>query len=196
MRQQKLSARSSRQGVSKRSRLIPTPEIDSRLRQICGGKGVKQGLLEYARKLKVSPSALRYRAIRLGLLTSMEKHNWTPAENQIVLKYRHSTAESIRTALKQAGYHRSLIAIYAQLRRIELIKPYYNESTLSQCFGQEKRTVERWIHMGMMKATDKGTHYHITPKDVRAFIIKYPLQVDPHTVEQVWLINILAGLYS
>lgn len=88
----------------------------------------------------------------------------------------------------------------------ELPFGYYTARGLAECFGVGcSKTVTRWIDKGLLDAKRRGTerseanggdHWMISEVAVKNFIRENPLAFDIRKVDQLWLIDLLAGVKS
>jgi len=184
---------------------FPTPEID---RQI-----VRIYTEEYDRKRRRLPTskafaarigwpgwAVKKRAAQLGVAMTKEKP-WSEAELELLIKSSHLVSNYIVYKFKKAGYTRSLNAIVLKRKRMGY-KPegYYSANSAAQAFGTDAHAITRWIRLGWLKASLRGTArlpqqggdaWLIKESAIYSFIIEHPNEFRLRCVDQRWFLYII-----
>jgi hypothetical protein len=143
------------------------------------------------------------RARAIGLSRTKEAR-WAPTEEWILNRWGHLVDAAIQTKLKKAGYHRSLTAVHLKVRRLRIKQNLYGYSAnqLAEAFGIDRHKIAAWIARGALPAERRGTArtsaqggdmYWIRRDDVRAFILKYPEEIELAKVEKIWFLDLLTN---
>ncbi|MFH1777582.1 MAG: hypothetical protein ABH952_08520 [Candidatus Omnitrophota bacterium] len=146
-------------------------------------------------------------AQRKGLIAVGKKEpDWSEKEMRILEKHAEKVPERIQIHLRKAGFTRSLIAIVLKRKRLNLLAQYRIEGqsarVVAECLGVDVHAVTRWIKLGHLKATRRGTkrtelqggdHWEIKTKDLRDFVINYLVEIDLRKVDKFWFVDLLTN---
>lgn len=150
------------------------------------------------------------RAAVLGLVTPRFKQlPWSQAERELVSTMRGKHPQTIRQALRKAGFARTTTAVVMELKRMgwrrEKADGHYSAATLCQCFGVSADTLRRWDRLGLEVAREKSmrasphakphdkAEWCVTERALRAFVIDNVAIIDFRKVDKFWLVDLLAA---
>jgi hypothetical protein len=156
-----------------------------------------------ARKLGWPRHRVNKRARALGLARTKETR-WSTTEEWILHRWGHLVDAAIQTKLKKAGYSRSLTAIHLKVKRLRIKQNLegYSANQLAEAFGIDRHKIAAWIKLGALAAERRGTArtelqggdmYWIRRDDVRAFVLRYPEEIELAKVEKFWFLDLIAG---
>ncbi|HZR35163.1 MAG TPA: hypothetical protein VFA75_07290 [Nevskia sp.] len=184
------------------------PFIDASIRTVYERKPERRAVVELAERIGRPRWWVCKRARELGLVGPRFKESpWTDAELELLGEHAHKSLGSLARIFRKHGFPRSETAIKVKLKRLGLslidarqIAGLYSAHQLAGLFGVDGKTVTRWISLGMMKASRRGTarteaqggdDWQVTEKQVRQFIINNPQSVDLRKVDKLWFIETL-----
>lgn len=140
--------------------------------------------------------AIKKRARILGMARTKEKP-WSEAE----IAYLEANLPRLSLAVLARKLGRSVTAVALKARRLGIRKKDegYTARSLAQAFGVDAHKVVGWVELGLLKASRRnsgraGDMYFISDREVRRFVTTYPTEFDLRRVEQVWFIDLLAGI--
>ena len=149
-----------------------------------------------AQRLGYPEWAIKKRAQILGLTRTKEKP-WSEKETA----YLESNLHRLSMAVLARKLGRSVTAVALKAKRLSIRKTDegYTARSLAQAFGVDDHKVVRWVEMGLLKASRRNSGkprdmYYISDQEVKRFVTTYPTQFDLRRVEQVWFIDLLAGI--
>jgi len=149
-----------------------------------------------SQRLGIPGWTIKRRAQVLGLARTKEKP-WSEKETS----YLESNLHRLSLAVLARKLERSVTAVALKAKRLGIKKTDegYTARSLAQAFGVDDHKVVRWVEMGLLKASRRNSGkprdmYFISNQEVKRFITTYPTEFDLRRVEQVWLIDILAGI--
>lgn len=190
---------------TKRKLYVSNDLIDQRLRAIylkpdrkrSGDLSVKK----LAAQIHWPKWALTKRAAQLGL-SRVKESPWSESELAILRRYAWMPPQRIGLRLKAAGFHRTATAIDVKLDRTYARRntPYLTGNGVATLFGIDRHCVARWINLGYLHATRRGTERHqgnggdmylIHENDIRKFIFARPLEFDIRKVDQLWFLDLI-----
>ena len=145
---------------------------------------------------------VKKRAQALGLARTSDKKPWMPEEEKLLLKIAHHSDAVISLKLREAGFHRTETAVHLKLKRERIRKTLdgFSAHQLAEAFGVDGHKITRWIAAGILKAERReqartpqqgGNAFWIRHADVKAFVFRYPEEIDLKTVEKSWFLDIL-----
>lgn len=165
----------------------------------------KACLTKAAAMINATPKACYYRAVAIGAIANeivKPTRTWCKTEIEIIEDNAHLSLDRLQEILKQAGYHRSLIAISIRIRRFgagvkqaRLDAQLYNANDVAFMLGRYHNTVTSWIEKGRLKAKKNGNNFEweITKNDLVKFIKKYPTSINGSNADMTLLVDILTG---
>lgn len=141
------------------------------------------------------------RGIELGLSRVKEKP-WSEDEIRILERFGHLHYDIIGRKLKAAGFSRTRTGIVLKRKRLRILQNLegYSSRALAECFGIDSHGITRWIALGFLVATKRGTErqpqqggdiYYIHQNDVKAFVFAHPEQVDLRKVDKFWFLDLV-----
>jgi hypothetical protein len=173
----------------------------------------KGALKELAEAIRRPRWYVSRRARELGLKSPRFKEKpWTAAEIEILHETAHINTANARQHFLRAGFNRSETAIQVKRKR-ECINTtlarqdagLYTANQIAEMLGVDNKTVTRWISMSELRAKRRGTDrletqggdmWQVSEKDLREFIVSFPLRVELRKIpdsNRVWFIDLLAG---
>jgi hypothetical protein len=159
------------------------------------------GLKALAKQIGWPHWALKARAQKLGI-TRTKESEWSEEELHILKHYAWMCDARIQLKLKAAGYTRTKTAIHLKLKRMRFKQdaPYFSAHGLACALGEDGHKITRWIKFGWLKARHRGSArrtsqggdtYLIHERDVRAFILAHPMEIDLRKVDQLWFLDLI-----
>ena len=192
------------------NRVEPNEFMDNAIREAYDKShaGRYGAIREVAERFGVSPSIIKYRATKLGLVRHRDpNHFWTPAEDEILQESIQYGLNTVKARLKRAGYSRTLSAISNRrfllginnLEHPDII----NAVGAAKVLGVGEKVVGNWIRNGLLKAEKRKLYkpdtrdpyqWSIRHRDLRKFLINNPSKWDMRRVQyHHWLLELLAG---
>lgn len=139
---------------------------------------------------------IKKRAQALGLARTKEKP-WSERE----MAYLETNLHRLSVAVLSRKLHRSITGIALKAKRMSLRKSDegYTARTLAQALGVDDHKIARWVELGILKASRRNSQrcrdmYLIPDQEVKRFICSYPTEFDLKRVDQIWFIDLLAGV--
>jgi hypothetical protein len=179
-------------------------QIDSAYRAYTR-RGGRRAIVDCVKKLGVAAWKVHRRAQFLGLARASEQP-WSEAEVEILRENRFYSNKEIQRRMRVAGFTRSEMGILLKRKRLNLTtrnhEDGYTANALAGLLNVDAHGVTRWIHKGILRAdmrettrTDKqhGDGYWIRAREVRAFVFRFPEEIDLRKVDPVWFIALLRG---
>lgn len=167
-------------------------EKDALLRaQYDGRKGC--GLM-LAKRLGMPRQAINVRARELGVARPRKQRMWTPEEDAVLDTYAgtwsvRKIARALKRTVNSVARRMTLLSISRR------VSDGYTRNDLTLCFGVDKRVVDRWIQLRLLRGQrydgkDAG-QWHFTHSDVLAFIRAHSAEVDLKRVDQAWFFDLV-----
>jgi hypothetical protein len=188
-----------------RRKYWPTQEIDEAIREVYGAsKGA--GALKLLQERLGWPSAPIIRRVReLGLSTPRgDGMPWSDAEEALLVEVGYQSVQAIQVHLaKRLGVHRTLSAIQMKLQRGRVRQSLggMNLAQLADALGVAKKTVDRWLAAGHIRAILRfpelqavNRHVWFFPnQEIRRFILAHLESIDLCRVEKFWFVDLLTN---
>ncbi len=154
-----------------------------------------------ALKIRWPKHQVHRRAARLGLV-QVKEPRWSEAEEQLLRRWGHLTDGTVCRKLHESGFDRSVNAVHLKMARLRVKQNLegYSANSLAAAFGRDRHVIARWIERKWLTAERRGTErvsaqggdsYWIKREDVKAFIFRYPDEVDLRKVEKWWFLDLL-----
>jgi hypothetical protein len=162
--------------------------------------GSTERLDELERLLKPVPRWVIIKwASQMGLTRDSRNQNWTPEEIAFLKKnIKTMSMKELAEKLERAEY-----TIRRKAIREGLYQPHthegYNMQDLMLGLGvTNHHKIEQWIEDGWLKGRKRRigvTHqeWHFTDKDIKAFILTHPDEIDPRRFDWLWIVDVLSG---
>lgn len=190
---------SAKAWVTRQKKYNWTPERDALLRRRYDGK-IKHRARELARILGWPSWVIKKRAAALGLAYSVDRRDYTMEEVAFVEEW--TSARSSKWIARRLK--RTETSVMLKQKRMGLsrrVRDGYTVGALSECFGVDHHSVDRWIREGQLRAKRRGTEragkqgdiYKITDADVKAFVRHHPTAFRLDKVDQVWFLDLILG---
>ncbi|MGB4945893.1 MAG: helix-turn-helix domain-containing protein [Candidatus Competibacter denitrificans] len=194
------------------SALVWTPDMDLVMRQIYPlirkrTSGVTPDTL--AKRLGVTPSQVRYRAICLGLTQQKKKDPpWTEDEIEFLASRAHLSVSQLGALMRKKGWNRTQTAITNKRCRLgyQVVGTgnAYSANELARLLGKKAPTVAQWINRGWLRATPRtesidplhggvGDRWLIKPQAVRDFVFTHSAYIDLGLVDKDWFLALIEG---
>jgi hypothetical protein len=139
---------------------------------------------------------IKRRAQTLGLARTKEKP-WS--EKQVA--YLEANLHRLSLAVLARRLGRSVTGVALKAKRLGIRKSAegYTARSLAQAFGVDDHKVVRWVELGLIRASVRNSErprdmYFIPDREVERFIRTYPTEFDLKRVDQLWFIDLLAGV--
>ena len=139
---------------------------------------------------------IKRRAQALGLARAKEKP-WSEKE----ITYLETNLHRLSVAVLAKKLGRSVTGVALKAKRLGIKKSDegYTARSLAQAFGIDDHKIVRWVELGLMHASRRNSErpndmYLIPDREVKRFVCTYPTEFDLKRVEQVWFIDLLAGV--
>ena len=151
-----------------------------------------------------SRNTIYRRAIELGLSKPTRKFpRWSPAEDEILLKYSHLSLDVIIDKLKDKGFIRTQSGIIGRIHELfgfggsknaREDKGIYSATSLANLLGVSHNAIKRTIKYKQLKASrvSEKDDWEIKIKDIKTFIKEYPLKINKEKCNLVWIIDVLS----
>lgn len=158
--------------------------------------GRTQTIEQLSKKLGFPRWIIKRRAQTMGLSRTKEKL-WSEKE----IAYLEANLHRLSVAVLARKLGRSLTAVALKAKRLGIRKSGegYTARSLAQAFGIDDHKVVHWVQLGLLKASFRNSErshdmYFIPDQEVERFIRTYPTEFDLKRVDQVWFIDLLAGV--
>ena len=179
-------------------RRVYRDEIDIKTRRHTGY------LKALAKRLEMPPWMISKRATQIGALATQKKEpNWTQKERDILQRVAHLSLHRIQFTLKRNGYPRTQQGIQIERKKQRFLQKLNGHSarSVARCFGVDPKTVQRWISVGWLKATQRDTSrtprqgeiFYIKDKWIRDFVVDSISIIDFRKVDKYWLVDLLTN---
>lgn len=129
---------------------------------------------------------------------------WVKAEMDILADFGNETHRKLQLRLRAKGFERSLESIECKRMRMgwsaridrDAEDAGYTVKELCELLGVHANSPRRWIAQGMLKghhdAPENPTSWlRVMRKDLRVFMIRYPMHWDSKKCDHLWLVSIL-----
>lgn len=179
-----------------------------------GGSAQKYVLDEYNRQLIIEMYSKQHNSLeavsaRIGVprriaskwvaelgLGRRSWKRWTAQEMTYLKRnWRSKSLEDIAFQLKK-----SPDTVYSKAKNLGLTgcPSGYTKHDIMLGFGVKAHdTIDKWIAKGWLKGRKSSpsscSYWEFTDRQVRSFIIEHPDQVNPHKMDWLWVVDILAG---
>ncbi len=195
-----MGIRSARQKVRVRYAYPIDERIDEQIRMAHQRAPERGDMQRLADRLGRPRWWVTRRARELGLITPrFAEPAWSAEELAIIERTAGRLPAIARKALAEAGFQRSLTAVVVKRKRLEIPVPTpartHTAAGLATLLGHDRKTVLRWLSDGKLRAADRGNRNLIRERDVRAFLLRHPEQVDLRKLplmNREWFIRLLA----
>ena len=149
-----------------------------------------------SQKLGFPRWTIKRRAQTLGLARTKEKP-WSETE----AAYLEANLHRLSLAVMAKRLGRSVTAVSLKAKRLSIKKSDegYTARSLALAFGVDDHKVVHWVELGVLKASRRNSErpndmYLISDREVQRFVCTYPTEFDLRKIEQVWFIELLAGV--
>jgi hypothetical protein len=154
--------------------------------------GSRERTIELSEALGVPPRVIREWAKNMRI-APQANCKWSPKEIRYLEKHIGSkTFEEIADHLD-----RSRSAVRIKAHEMGLLKDRHGYTLKDVCegLGVSFDVANRWIKSGWLKGSRRDTagFWDFKDKDIRAFIISHPYELNPEKVDLLWLIDIVAN---
>jgi hypothetical protein len=184
-----------------------TDALDAAIRQLYAAGLIKPGAMAaFVRRHGRPRQWVRSRAIQLGVAPARAARHWTPAEDALLARHEGRGARYMQKALIAAGItDRTEPAIAERCRKLALDARKdrgddYTCNAAAAALGLDSHVILRWITAGRLPAQrippangGAGHSWRIRHRDLRDFMIRYPLDWYPGRCDRSWLVETLAG---
>lgn len=129
---------------------------------------------------------------------------WTKAEMDILANHGWETHRKLQVRLRAKGFERGLDSIESKRYRMgwtpkidrDAEDSGYTVSELCELLGVHPNSPRRWIAQGLLKGyhdnPGKPTSWlRVLRKDLRVFLIRYPMHWDSKKCDHLWVVSIL-----
>jgi hypothetical protein len=185
--------------TTRRKKYDWTPQREAYLRTHYDGK-VKRRAEAIARALGWPTWVIKKHAQQLGLAYPVDRKDYTAAEVALIEEW--TGARSSRWIAKRL--HRTETSVVLKQKRLGMsrrVRDGYTVGAVSECFGVDHHSVDRWIREGKLHATRRGTDrtgkqgdiYKITDADIKAFVRDHPTAFRLDKVDPVWFLDLVLG---
>lgn len=149
-----------------------------------------------SQKLGFPEWTIKKRAQILGLSRTKERP-WSERETAYLESNLHRL--SLPVLARKLGRSITAVALKAKRLGIRKIDEGYTARSLAQAFGVDDHKVVHWVELGLLKASRRNSGrprdmYFISDQEVKRFVTTYPSEFDLRRVEQVWFIDLIAGI--
>lgn len=151
---------------------------------------------------------IRRKANEMGLSQCKKNPDWSEREIEFLHnKYPRKGWTALIKGLQRinGGIFRSPTAIQLKAKREHINKRSdgFTMRMLEELLGKDHHRIQTWIERGWLISSRKGTRrtevqggdmHHFEAKDLRAFVIAHPDEIDLRKVEPLSFIQLVAGL--
>jgi len=154
-------------------------------------------------RLQVPRHVVKRWGAQLGLARRKEP-NWTDADEEYVRT--HLYKESLRTMATHLGRTQTAVKLKAKRLRVNKTSEGYTQQSLCQGLGCDHKKVARWVRDGLLKGARRGSErvpterapingdiWLFEEKDIRDFLLAYPLEIDQRRMDWLWVVGILSN---
>lgn len=194
-----------RRGQPKGPRRSSDTFTDEAIRAVYQSHPEKGAVAALAARIGRRRHWINRRAMQLGLVVPRFKEPaWSEAEIELLATHAHRSAEVIQRIFRDHGHRRTEAAIHVKRTRLECCDTHdpdhFTASSIARLLGVDRKTVTRYIHLGQLRATRRGTkraerqggdHHWVHWKDLRTFIRDNAHAVDLRKVDRVAFIELL-----
>lgn len=168
-------------------------------------RGDRYSVEVLANQLGVTPEAVRWQIKRLGLCGRRGiRKIWTLAEDDKLRELWPQYAP-LTVARKM---RRSISSVITRAHRLGLSRQYrdgwYTKQEVCQILAIGREKIQRFIDLGMLRASyhygprlqqnGRNPCWHINQKDLKAFIRRYPQELNGRNIDLIQIVEILVGL--
>lgn len=139
---------------------------------------------------------IKRRAQTLGLARTKEKP-WSEKE----ISYLEANLHRLSLTVLARKLGRSVTGVALKAKRLGIRKSGegYTARSLAQAFGVDDHKIVRWVELGLIRASTRDSErprdmYLIPDQEVKRFVSTYPNELDLRRVDQLWFIDLLAGV--
>jgi len=140
---------------------------------------------------------------KMGICKRTDRHPWTPRED----KKLEELLPCYCVGKVAKMMHRSLNSVVLRAKRLGLHRRnhygWYTKKEVGEILGVDHHWVQRRIDSGELKATYHNGHkpsnkgsamWHIGEKDLKAFIRRYPADLNGRNVDIMQIVEVLVGV--
>jgi transposase-like protein len=171
-----------------------TPDLREELKRAYRGRGseLSAALGRLASKTKWPRHALKYEAIRLGIVFADPRRFWRSEEVEYLAERLGSVG------IRQVAKHlrRSVSSVEAKADRLGLscrVREGYNMADLAQVFGVSRHQVQSWLRRGLFGRIEQVQGNRVTEASVVRFLRKYPLDYSLRRIDEEWFKGLMFG---
>lgn len=192
--------------VSGKRKYIITPEMHTVIRRVYQGDTGNGEIRDLAVRLGLPRWKLtRYAGEQGWINRSRREPEWTERELGILERSAHRCPAVIQRHLARIGVKRSETGIVLKRKRMRFLANLQGHSArdVAGCFGVDEHTVIRWVKLGYLDASRRGTArsevqggdmYWIKDEAIRDFVVSTVSEIDFRKVDKFWLVDLLAGI--
>lgn len=162
-----------------------------------------QSLLTLAKRLGVTPLAIKGQAVALGLCKREDRKPWSQKERERLAELipKHCPRDVARIM------HRSLNSVVVESKRLHISwrvrDGWFTKNEVCEILGKDHKWVQRRVDAGTLKATYHyghrpsqigGSAWHIEEKDLCRFIESHPFELTGSNVDLPMIVDILVGI--
>lgn len=149
-----------------------------------------------AARLRWPKWKVRRVAAELAVTRPQRRQPWTDEEDALLSEEAgRRTVGWLSRRLK-----RTPSSVANRLKRLRISqsvsREWYTAQDLALCMGVDPTTVLRWVRSELLHARQSGPRQmlRITDADVRRFVRENPMRFDIRKVDQLWFVDLLAGV--
>jgi len=153
--------------------------------------------------LGVSEFAIAGQIVLMGICKRTDRRLWTAKEEERLEKL----IPLYPTTRIAKMMHRSINAIAVKAKRLDFSlrdrDGWFTAKEVCEILGVDRKWLRWRIESGILKATHhyghltvkgNGAMYHIEREDLKAFIRRYPTELNGRNVDMMQIVDILAGV--
>ena len=167
-------------------------------------KGTHASAREIGQRLGRSDTAIRGQVYRMGLGKRTDRSPWDPEQDERLRELLPRYSVSYIASLM----HRSVNSVVIRAKRLGIHRRshdgWFTKKEVCEILGMDHHWVQRRIDSGALRATyhygRRPTNHglamwHITARDLKAFIRRYPQDLNGRNVDLIAMVEILAGIH-
>ncbi len=135
----------------------------------------------------------------MGLTRPIERREWTEEEDAIL--EQECGRRTIQWLVRRLGRSQASVVMRAKRLRLSRVggRSWWTASEVALGLGADHKQVARWIRLGWLRATPRGTArehdvWQIQSRAVRDLIRSHPLDIDLRRADPLWLVDVLCGV--
>ena len=165
----------------------------------------KRSIKELAKTLQASPPQIAYQVNKMGIRKRTDRRPWTLEEDAMLRGLMPRKTPSKVAKLMS----RSINSVTIRAKRLGLKgndrEGWYTLIEVSEILGRDPKWLLKRIENGSLKANRHHGQeklqvgrrdWHVEQKDLKDFIRKYPEELTGRNVDQIQIVEILAGIIS